>query len=95
MMSLRTGTHQSVPTPQGLTNNIMHPPRIMGLGFSRWWLRAGDDERSGRHRRRLETFFGPADQADPPPDGDHATGLEGPSRLARAGLPSPPATSAS
>ena len=45
MMSLRTGTHQSVPTPQGLPNNIMHPTRIMGLGFTRWWLRAGDDER--------------------------------------------------
>ena len=45
MMSLSTGTHQSVPTPQGLPNNIMHPTRIMGLGFSRWWLRAGDDER--------------------------------------------------
>ena len=45
MISLRTGTHQSVPTPQGLPNNIMHPTRIMGLGFSRWWLRAGDDER--------------------------------------------------
>jgi len=45
MMSLRTGSHQSVPTPQGLPNNIMHPTRIMGLAFSRWWLRAGDDER--------------------------------------------------
>jgi hypothetical protein len=46
MMSLRTGTHQSAPTLQGLPNNIMHLTRIMGLGFSRWWLRAGDDERS-------------------------------------------------
>jgi hypothetical protein len=45
MMSLRTGTHQSVPTPQELPNNIMHPTRIMGLGFSRWWLRPGDGKR--------------------------------------------------
>jgi len=51
MMSLRTGTHQSVPTPQGLPNNIMHPTRIMGLGFSRWWLRAGDDGRWPVHVR--------------------------------------------
>jgi hypothetical protein len=33
MMSLRTGSHQSVPTPQGLPNNIMHPTRIMGSVF--------------------------------------------------------------
>jgi hypothetical protein len=49
MMSLRTGTHQSAPTPQGMPNNIMHPTRSMGLGFSRWWLRAGDDERYDRY----------------------------------------------
>jgi hypothetical protein len=34
MLSLRTGTHQSGLTPQGLPNNIMHPTRIMVLGFS-------------------------------------------------------------
>jgi len=45
MMSLRTGPHQSAPPPQGLPNSIMHPTRIMGLGFSREWLREGDDER--------------------------------------------------
>jgi len=45
MMSLRTAPHQSAPPPQGLPNSIMHPTRIMGLGFSREWLREGDDER--------------------------------------------------
>jgi hypothetical protein len=32
----------------------MHPTRIMGLGFSREWLRAGDDERYAAHAKATD-----------------------------------------
>jgi hypothetical protein len=39
------GLSQSMPAPQGLPNNIMHPTRCMRLAHSRRMPRAGDDER--------------------------------------------------
>ena len=39
-------SHQSMPAPQGLPNNIMYPTQCMRLAHSRRMPQAGDDERS-------------------------------------------------